>query len=147
MSSLFNIGSISKIEIALASSVILTQANYSFQVKVLSNPQWEDIPFTFESASFSQIEKESDEGTLFNATLQFRSPKFTKENFSNFSNYLSKDLAFRITDGNGTVFLIGDMFFPAHMARSPKIPEKTAGYNGVSLSVKCLSNRPALFPL
>ena len=140
MTPFFNIGSIIKIEVAHSSDVITTEANFENQVSIVSKPDWVEIGFTSETASFQQLPKELKEGIIFTISLRFRTPRIESDTVYLFRSWLNMDLAFRITDGNGTVHLIGNIFYPSTLSFDSASRSYTVCCNSYTIIAKALES-------
>ncbi len=129
MSQLLNIGSISKIEIALASEVFTSLPNSANIVTIDSPPTWVEIDKTFESASLAHSHSFVNEGSKYSIAASWIKPKISNTNNVSAMAYLNKPVSLKFTDANGTIYIVGNSNNPAYIKLDINIPKDAAGLN------------------
>ncbi len=145
MTALLNIGSITKIEVTLASNIEISSPNSNNQVSVANSGDWDIIEFTRETASFSETDKFVSESLRYDSTLKWKLAKQSPLNYLSAHKYDSRAVVIRITDANNTVYIIGSDKVPAYIKVGSIVPQTPAGYNGYNFSVVYHSSHPAYF--
>ncbi len=145
MTQLQNMGSIIKIEVAMAQNITIGKPNSSNQVSVVNSGSWDEIIFTMDTASFSDSSKSVSEGIMYKQKLAWKIPKVGPSNHAIAHAYDNKKVVLRVTDANGTVYILGSEKAPAYINVKSRIPTKPSGLNAYSLSVNYESPHPAYF--
>lgn len=145
MTLLLNIGGIQKIEITNAENVTLGTPNTNNEVSVSNSGTWEELPATIESASFTETEKQVEEGVVFESELKFKIPKVSVSNHLLAHKYSNVEVVARITDNNGQVIIMGESSNPVFLLNKKTIPRKTADLNRYDFTIKHQSAHPVYF--
>lgn len=140
-----NIGSIQKIEVALERDITIGAPNEKNEVVVNNRIAWDVINFTAGSASISEPEEIGIQGLIYKTKLGWKIPKAGPENYANAYKYRNKKVILKVTDGNGTVHLIGEPGRPVMIKTEKIIPAKPSGYNGYEMTVETRNTHPAYF--
>jgi hypothetical protein len=146
---MYNIGSITAIRYAFiedVASISTRDPNGIVEVTFESGKSFHDIAFTQESASFSEGEQHTDAGSFFPQELTLKVPKVSTAQFIELLSMRNHDFVVAVTDGNGTVILMGEQEAPARMTFRVLRPAPASGYNGYDLTfqAKCLEDAPFL---
>ena len=142
---MFNIGSITKIEIAPSDQITLGTPNATNEVTVTNSGTWDEPSFTIETASWSEDEKSKNAGNTYVSKLKYQVPKVDPANYQAAHKYKNVPVVVRITDGNSNKVVIGTPDRPVFITTSKSIPEKTAGINAYQFEVNFESPHPAYF--
>ncbi len=145
MTQLLNIGSLTKIEVALAENITLGTPNDDNEVVVTNSDTWDDINFTRQSASFTQNEKPVNEGSRFDSGINWNLPKLGAANHGEAHKYYKKEVVIRFTDANAQVYIIGSAKVPAFILVNSYAPPEPGGYNGYKFTVKYQSTHSVYF--
>jgi hypothetical protein len=141
-----NIGSIQKIEIVLqedVESISRPDSNGEVSIILVSDKSWDDFYFTNYTASFIEKEKEHKAGNYYEQTIICKAPKVSTETRVNVEKYNNRKLVLKITDGNGTQFLVGNKQIPVSQIKTLVRPAETSGYNGYDITFYSKNTRPA----
>ena len=86
---------------------------------------FEQIPFTFESAGFSEQEEKTTAGPRWNKKVQLSIPKLRSEVSALLENYENRKLVLLVTDMNN----ISHLVYPLRITRQRNIPGEAASLN------------------
>jgi hypothetical protein len=145
MDNLRNIGSIQKIEVLPANRVTISDADATNSVTVTAVLPWQDMHATIQSASFQEEESIHKAGPVYESRLRFVCPKISPANYVPNSIWVNLPVVIRITDGNGTMIVMGDADNPCYIIHDKNIPAEPGGFNGYGFSVKWESPHQARF--
>jgi hypothetical protein len=102
---------------------------------------FEEIPFTFESAGFWESEEITEAGSKFNKKIQLSIPKLRSEVISFLKNYENRLLAFLVTDMNDEMHLV----YPLRMTRHRNIPGQATSSNATNVEFSGSWDKESLF--
>ena len=145
MKTFTNIGSIQKIEIALAQFVHVSKPDKKNQVTVTNSDAWTEMNFAHLSASFEEPEKQVDQGLVYEPKLIWLMSKNSPDNHVEAYRFSGKKVVIRFTDANGQTYLLGDQDKPVRIMVSRMIPADPGGFNGYKLIAKTQNPRPVPF--
>lgn len=143
-----NIGSITSIQYALASDISSISApddNGAVDITFNNSKSFSTFTFTPETASFSEEQKDTDAGPLFEQGLSFKLPKIQTIMHAVVESLLDQDIILKITDGNGVTVIMGTPEVPVRASWRMSRPQGASGYNGYEVSFRCNSTGPAPF--
>ncbi len=140
-----NIGSITKIEIALLSDISFSTPDENNIVQVTPESAFEEISFTFSSAKFIEDEKYVIQGIKYFSKLEWKLAKQSPNNYQSVNKYTNKEVIIKITDANGTVIIIGDADVPVYIMKKRIIPAKPEEFNGYLFSAEVEMSHSAYF--
>lgn len=123
-----NLGGIKSILLAELSKVTVPAGeNPGFSGLVLSaGADWTEVPFTLESAFWSENEKREFSGIFYEKQLEFSIPALREEICSHFSEFKGRRLLALVTDMNDHTRLL----YPLVLETMLNVPAAVAGYNG-----------------
>lgn len=143
-----NIGSITNIFYALASDIISIpepDSNEAVDVGFNSGKSFTEMTFTYESASFTEEQQESDAGPYFNQVLSFKIPLNSTTQHALLKSLLNLDLIMAFTDANGSSHVMGTLETPVRISMKLIRPGSPAGYNGYEVTCRASCVNPAPF--
>jgi hypothetical protein len=123
-----NLGGVKTILLAEWSKVTVPQKeNLGFSdLMVLEGYEWTEVPFTLETAFWSENEKRDFRGIFYEKELEFFIPAIREEICSLFSEFKGRRLIALVTDRNGHSRLL----FPLVLETRIHVPASVSGYNG-----------------
>jgi hypothetical protein len=135
MTTLLNIGSIINISIILNENVKFSLPNSNNEIAISQSLSWDAITFTQNSASFSETEKPTSEGIVYDQKLVWTIPKVSPTNFAIAHKWTNKQVIIKFTDANNNVYILGSETAPAYIKVNSQIPGKPDELNCYKLSV------------
>lgn len=123
-----NLGGVKSILLAELSKVTVPQKeNLGFSdLMVMEGYEWTEVPFTLETAFWSENEKRDFRGIFYEKELEFSIPAIREEICSLFSEFQGRRLIALVTDRNGHSRLL----FPLVPETRLNVPGPVSGYNG-----------------
>ena len=144
----FNLGNISKIEIApfyFFDSITNNKTDIeNTKIVIKSSYNWQNIYFTPETAKYSSPSKPTPAGEIYTPTLIFRIPKIRRVIYQELNEFIGIKLVVKLTDGNGAVMLLGNKTEGLSLSFSKTAPGNVSAYNGTSITIKGTTTFPSL---
>lgn len=116
-------------------SAIIIKIEYKYQ----ESDSWTDIPFVIESAKLDQTAKKEPGGWVHTTKAPFKIVKNEASTVEPISTLLLKKAIYRLTDGNGTTYTIGNDAEKARLNRSIVVDGKPGTFNGREIEITWIS--------
>ena len=130
-----NIGSITKVEITDGRYITVSERDQDNTVIASTGIGFETLPVQAGSASLKETEKQVNEGVIYNVQLKFTVPRISIDTEKLLNKYERIPVVFKLTDGNGQKYLLGDQNVPAYLYSDKQIPKDAAALNAYFLEV------------
>jgi hypothetical protein len=113
-------------------SAVITKIEY----RLLENPDFTILAFILYSAKFNEPPfKKTSAGKLYTTTLDLAIPKITSGNDTLIKSIADRKAQFKVTDANGTVYLIGNDQFPARLAHESALDGTPGSFGGYKCKI------------
>ncbi|MFZ4705499.1 MAG: hypothetical protein ACOYMF_05770 [Bacteroidales bacterium] len=116
-------------------SGVIVKAEY----KLIGNSDFTDLDIIPYSGTISETWKKPFEGLVATVQVDFKKENWGVTNDATMKLLLNKKAVYRITDGNGTKFIVGTSSKPARMLYVASVDPGPGGFNGFTCNISWLS--------
>lgn len=109
---------------------------------LIGGSSFTDMDIIPHSGKFDDTGERKNAGMVYNFQGAFTKAKISAENDIIMNAIAGRKAQFKITDGNGTVHLIGDSSYPARMVYSRNIGGQPGTFNGYRCTITRQSPTP-----
>lgn len=114
-------------------SAVITKIEY----RIFPDAEFTLLTHIMYSGKLNEESADAEGVNLFTSTLNFSVAKITASTDSEIKSVKNRQAQFRVTDGNGTVYLVGDESYPARLVAQSALDGSPGSFNGYRCTVTC----------
>lgn len=105
------------------------------EYRLLENPEFSVLGHILYSGKPKEQPQKTNSGLIYTTTLDLSVSKITAENDLLIKAIVNRKVQFRVTDANGTIYLIGNDQFPARLMYDSALDGQPGSFGGYRCTI------------